>query len=99
MSSFRLLVVTAILMFAAACSGNSDSPSTPSPSTPPPAASAITIPVGAETLANRAFVPDVFNAGIGDTLTWTNSDTVGHTSTSDLPGWDSGIVAPGRQFA
>jgi plastocyanin len=104
MSSFRLIAVAAILTLAAACSGSSYSPSTPAPTPAPtpgptPGASAITIPSGAATLANRAYVPNVVDAAIGDTVTWTNSDTVDHTSTSDLPGWDSGVVGPGRQFS
>ena len=35
----------------------------------------------------------------GTTVTWTNTDAVAHTSTSDLPGWNSGVVAPGGQFS
>jgi plastocyanin len=32
-------------------------------------------------------------------VTWVNTDTVSHTSTSNASGWDSGIIAPGRQFS
>ncbi len=32
-------------------------------------------------------------------MTWKNTDSVAHTSTSDTPGWDSGIVNPGAQFS
>jgi plastocyanin len=35
----------------------------------------------------------------GTTVTWTNTDSVAHTSTSDANGWNSGIVSPGGQFS
>jgi plastocyanin len=105
MLSLRLLVVAAILMFAIAC-GDTSSPSSPSPSpTPSPAptgggsSSAVTIPVGAASLGNRAFMPDALNVAVGTTVTWTNTDSISHTSTSDANTWNSGIVAPGDQFS
>ena len=99
MFSLRLAVVSAVLLFAVACGGYSTSSTSPSPSpsptpsaTPPPGApsSSITIPMGAELLGNIA---------AGTTVTWVNSDATSHTSTSNAAGWDSGIVAPGRQFS
>jgi plastocyanin len=39
------------------------------------------------------------NVAAGTTVTWTNSDAVAHTSTSDTTGWNSGTVAPGGQFS
>jgi plastocyanin len=35
----------------------------------------------------------------GTTVTWVNTDSTAHTSTSDAAGWNSGIVAPGGQFS
>jgi plastocyanin len=55
--------------------------------------------VNAATLGDRAYAPDVVNVAVGDTVTWTNTDSISHTSTSDATGWDSGIVAPGREFS
>jgi plastocyanin len=55
--------------------------------------------VGAATLTNRAFTPDDVNVAVGGTVTWTNADSVAHTSTSDAIGWDSGIVPPGGHFS
>jgi len=103
----RLSAVTAILMFAIACGGYSSSspspspaPSTPSPTPAPGAASAsVAIPVGAESLGNRAFAPDDLSIAVGTTVTWMNTDSVAHTSTSDAPGWNSGTVAPGGRFS
>lgn len=113
MSSVRLVVVSGMLIVATAC-GSSYS-STPSPTTSPapsptpsssssPAASdgsasAISIPMGASVLGSQAFAPDDLNVTVGTTVTWKNTDSVAHTSTSDAAGWDSGIVSPGGQFS
>jgi len=111
MLSVRLVVVSGILIVATACGSNYSS--TPSPTTSPspspspsssPASSdgsapAISIPMGASTLGNQAFAPDDLNVTVGTTVTWKNTDSVAHTSTSDAAGWDSGIVNPGGQFS
>lgn len=106
MMSMRLAVVTTAAMLAVACGGySSPSPSptpTPAPApTPAPggAAAAVSIPVGAEALGNRAFTPDALDVAVGTTVTWTNTDSTSHTSTSDATGWNSGIVAPGGKFS
>jgi plastocyanin len=39
------------------------------------------------------------NVVVGTTVTWMNSDSEAHTSTSDVSGWNSGSVAPGGQFS
>jgi len=71
------------------------------PPTPPPGVTSVsvTIPRGAEILGDRAYVPDQVEVAVGATVTWMNTDTVSHTSTSDANGWDSGIVPPGGQFS
>jgi plastocyanin len=103
--SLRIAVVPVILMFAAACGGGYSSPS-PSPSptpatTPAPggASAAVSIPVGAESLGNRAYSPDSLDVTVGTTVTWTNTDSVSHTSTSNASGWNSGTLGPGRTFS
>ena len=105
MLSLRLAVVSAIVMFAIACGDYSaSSPNSPSP-TPTPAptqggpSSSVTIPVGAQSLGNRAYMPSEVDVAVGATVTWMNTDSVAHTSTSDAPGWNSGIVAPNSQFS
>src|SRR5215831_13923047 len=109
MLSLRLVVVSGVLILAAACSGNyssatptSASSPAPSPATPPASvgpSSSVSIPVGAAVLGAAAFAPDALTVDAGTTVTWTNTDSVAHTSTSDASGWDSGIVAPGGQFS
>ena len=106
MLSLRLAVVSAIAIFAIACGGgySATPPTAPSPTpSPSPApggpSSSVTIPVGAQSLGNRAYMPSEVDVAVGATVTWMNTDSVAHTSTSDAPGWDSGIVAPNRQFS
>lgn len=106
MMSMRLAVVTAAAMLAVACGGySSPSPSpsptpTPTPTPAPGGASAsVSIPVGAQALGNKAYTPDAVDVAVGTTVTWTNTDSISHTSTSDAAGWNSGIVAPGGKFS
>jgi plastocyanin len=103
MSSLRLSVVSALLIFVTACGGGSSSPpslTAPSPSpTPAGPFSSISIPVGAESLGNRAFTPPDLTVDAGATVTWMNTDRDSHTSTSDAPGWNSGTISPGQQFS
>jgi plastocyanin len=108
MLSLRLAAVSGVLIVATACGGNYSSSTQPSP-TPAPApvmtpapggpSSVVSIPVGAAVLGTAAFAPDGLTIDAGTTVTWTNGDSVAHTSTSDVAGWDSGIVAPGGQFS
>lgn len=105
MFTLRLVAVTGMLLLAAAC-GSSSAPTAPSPSpspSPSPAptgtASPVAIPVGAASLGNRAYTPDDVTIAAGDTVTWTNTDAIVHTSTSNGAGWDSGTVAPGGRFS
>jgi plastocyanin len=90
-------------MFAVACGSGYSTPSTsPSPApapTPAGPSSSVAIPAGAATLANRAYTPDELDVAVGTTVTWMNTDSIPHTSTSDAMGWNSGTVAPGGQFS
>ena len=104
MFSIRSVAAAALAVVAVACGSDANPSSTPAPSpTPSPIAggssSAISIPSGAEVLGNRAFMPDDLDIQAGTTVTWTNTDSVAHTSTSNASGWDSGIIGPGRQFS
>jgi plastocyanin len=105
MSIARMLIASTLSLSVIACGGGDSSPPTspsPMPSPLPPsggASSSVTIPRGAEVLGNRAFNPSEVNVAVGDTVTWVNTDTVSHTSTSNAAGWDSGSIAPGRQFS
>ena len=100
MTLLRLTLASIVLMFAAACGSESPAAPTPAPSPAPSGpSSSVSIPAGASTLTTTAFSPDVADIQAGTTITWTNRDSVAHTSTSDGSGWKSGSVAPGGQFA
>lgn len=96
----RLTVMAALLAVAAGCYSSPSPEPTPTP-TPAPggSSSSVVIPVGAEFLGNRAFVPADLSITVGTTVTWMNTDSTSHTSTSNGAGWNSGTVAPGRQFS
>ena len=105
----RLAVASALLLSATACGDGYSSPPisppispspTPSPTpTPGGASSSVVIPVGAEFLANRAFAPPDLNVKTGTTVTWMNTDRDSHTTTSNVPGWNSGTISSGREFS
>jgi plastocyanin len=103
MLSLRLTVASLLTIFAVGCgSGSSPSPTAPTPTpspTPGGPSSSVTILKGAEFLGNQAFAPDDLNVAVGTTVTWTNTDSTSHTSTSDASGWQSGIIAPGGHFS
>lgn len=114
MLSLRLAVIPALLMFAIGCGGYSSPAPSPSPMpspapapspapTPAPspvgASSSVTIPARAEFLGDRAYTPDNLDVTVGTSVTWTNTDSTSHTSTSDGTGWNSGTLAPGGRFS
>jgi len=104
MLSFRIVVVSVAMTAAIACGGSSSSSTSPSQTPPPPApapggTSSVAIPVGAASLGTSSYAPDNLNVTVGTTVTWTNTDSVLHTSTSDGQGWSSGAIAPGGQFS
>jgi len=105
MFSKRYVLVSVFALLTGACGGYSASAPSPVPSpSPSPAptgtpSTPISIPAGAETLGNRAFNPDSLDVAVGSTVTWTNTDSIAHTSTSDTRLWDSGSVAPHGQFS
>ena len=93
----RLALITASIALFAACDSNNPVP--PAVPAPGQTVAAVSIPTNAATLGNRAFAPAELNVTAGTTVTWTNTDTVTHTSSSDAQGWDSGAIAPGGQFS
>jgi plastocyanin len=104
MPFLRLALVSAFLMCAIACGSDSSPTTSPSP-TPSPTpttggpSSSVAIPVGAQSLGTSAYSPDQLTVDAGTTVTWMNTDSIAHTSTSDSPGWNSGTIAPGGQFS
>jgi YVTN family beta-propeller protein len=50
------------------------------------------------TISQFAFNPASLTVASGQSVTWTNSDPVQHTTTSDTPGWNSGPLSAGDAF-
>jgi plastocyanin len=104
MLSLRSTFVFAVMLLATACGSGYSGPSpvptpTPTPAPTPAGSTPITIPIGASTLGSRAFNPAQLDVSVGTTVTWTNTDSVAHTSSSDGSGWDSGTISPRGQFS
>ena len=100
------VIALVLVLSAAACGDGASSPPTspspaPAPAAPAPvgASSSVVIPIGAEFLGNGAFAPSELNVQPGTMVTWMNTDRDSHTTTSDVPGWNSGTISPGRQFS
>jgi plastocyanin len=60
----------------------------------------VTIVSGASTRSSSAYAPNPLTITSGTTVTWTNDDSLAHTSSSDTPGvFDSGTIAAGGKFS
>lgn len=46
-------------------------------------------------ISGFAFVPASVSVSVGDSVTWTNGDGVGHTATADDASFDTGTIAGG----
>jgi plastocyanin len=50
-------------------------------------------------IADLAFSPDTLTVAVGTTVTWENSDSLPHTSTSEDEVWTSGTLGSGDEFS
>jgi len=88
------------LALAGCVSACSSSPSGPSSSSGGSTGTAVSIPSNARTLGSNAYAPNPVTITSGTTVTWTNNDSIAHTSTSDTSGvFDSGSIAAGGKFS
>jgi YVTN family beta-propeller protein len=69
-------------------------PEVPAPAAVAPQGQTVTV-----NIAKFAFVPATITISAGQSITWTNSDPVAHTSTSDDKAWDSGALSPNATFS
>ena len=80
-------------------SSNSSTPAS-NPGAPGIAGSVtVNIPAGAMNRGPQAFGVNPMTVAAGTVVTWTNTDSIAHTSTSDSGVWDSGTLAPGQSYS
>lgn len=94
-------LAVSVVMAIAACSGSSAPTTAVAPSVAAPTTAASVAPAGtgnAVTIANFAFGPSAITVAVGTTVTWTNSDTAGHTVTADDGSFKSGTLGTGATF-
>jgi plastocyanin len=95
MNARRLLAPAAIAVMAVALvdpSGTADA-------RPVHAATSVVARAGSVTVANMAFSPAAVSTSLGGSVTWTFSDSVAHTTTSDQGFWDSGTKTGGTTYS
>ena len=63
--------------------------STPAATTAPTAKDQVDI-------ANFAFSPATITVKVGDSVNWTNKDSIGHSATADDSSWDTGVLGQGE---
>jgi plastocyanin len=88
----------AVALAIAACSGSA----TPAPSAQPSAAPPAAAPAAAGSavsIANFAFAPASMTVAVGTTVTWTNTDSAGHTVTADDGSFKSDKLGTGTAFS
>jgi plastocyanin len=93
------LAIAGLLTVAACGGGASATPSSAGSSAAAPSAAGGSAATGAAVeIKNFAFNPSTLTAKVGDTVTWTNSDSTAHTVTWDDGSVDSGNLAQGATF-
>lgn len=108
----RTLRVPALLLLAAfalaACGGSEATPAaSPEPAASTPVSAAPSAPTGAcevvdtadgtpVRIAEFAFDPGTVTVKVGETVTWTNNDTAGHTATMDDGSCRTGTLQKGQ---
>ena len=85
-----------VLVVVAGCGGSAASPPATGGSTSVPAGSSPAPGDTAVTIANFAFSPAAVTVKVGETVTWTNNDSMAHTVTG--ADFDSGQLAPGATY-
>lgn len=62
-----------------------------------PTSGAVSVAGNAVMISNFSFSPASLTVKAGDTVTWTNGDSVGHSAISDDGSFDTGIIAVGQK--
>jgi plastocyanin len=101
MKKLPTLAVIAVLALAViALAGCSSTPAPTPAATSGSSSSAAPAAGAAVAISNFAFSPADITVKVGDTVTWTNNDSVGHTVTSDTGAFDSpNPIAQGSTYS
>lgn len=102
MRLIRLMLLLSLAVTVGACDDNGTNTVAPTPTptpTPTPSGATVSIPAGATNLGSSAYMPNPVTVNVGSSVTWTNTDTVAHTSTSNTGVFNSGSLAPGGTFS
>jgi plastocyanin len=94
-----LLLVAAVAIIAAACSGTGPSAYGAPASTATTTTAAATTATNAAAIKGFSFQPEVLKVKVGARVTWTNDDAVAHTVTADTNSFASGNLQPGGSFS
>jgi len=89
----RFVVLAALSLLAAGCSGNSSTTVT-APSSGSPGGPSVSVVAGATALASTAYAPNPLTVSRGSSVIFVNNDTASHTATASGT-FDTGIIAPG----
>ena len=96
MATVRMALAAALLFLASGCGSSYSTPTTPTTPSSGGGGTPVAIVRGAENLTTTAYNPSPVTVAVGGSVTWTNSDTVTHTSTGST--WNSGGIAPGANY-
>ena len=102
---YRIVLAAALFALSAACGSSSPSAPSPAPTAPSPSPSpgpsgpSVSIVQGSISLTTTAYAPNPVTVSPGGTVTWTNNDSIAHTSTGDGGAWNSGSIAPGAKYS
>ncbi len=91
----RIVLATLLLAISVGCSSSTymTSPTLASSGS----GTAVSIVSGAATMTTTAFAPNPVTVSVGGSVTWTNNDSITHTSVGGA--WNSGAIAPGGKFS
>ena len=94
-SFFRLAIVAiGVSVIVSACGSDSPSPTAPTPST----AADVTVTIQGNNASN-SYAPNPVSMRVGQTIAWHNADSITHTATQDISGFNTGAVAAGATSA
>ena len=88
------------LAFLAGCGSSYSSPSSPStPATPAPSSGSADVSITISGIeGNMSFSPDAASVKVGQTVAWTNADSIAHAIAGD-DGVSTSVIGPGTTSA